>query len=241
MAPDLIFHVDVLEHAQDPVGFLRQQREALRTGALLVVNVPDATQSIELGDISMTLHQHVNMFSVNSLSRTLRAAGFEVLEIARSGFGKSLYALAANPSPTISLSEATAPPRGEFARFVALAERNIEAFQRAFGAAQEAAESIGFFMPMRAFPYLATLGIWQGYRLFDNQTPWHGRYFDGIDVPVENQADLFSRPVDHVFVMSLSFGDEVRAAIAKGAPTTVVTTLAEILAGAGSAGRTNGS
>jgi hypothetical protein len=68
-----------------------------------------------------------------------------------------------------------------------------------------------------------------GYRVFDNMNTWHGRFFDGFDGLVENQSDLFRRPPDHVFVMSLTFGNEVRNAVAVGAPTTKVTILSHLV------------
>lgn len=228
MTPDMIFHVDVLEHAEDPVGTMRQQHDSLRAGALVVVNVPDSTASIEMGDISLAMHQHVNMFTAASLSRTIERAGFEMLRVERSRFGASLYALARKPA---AVHRAASEPISteEFARFIARANRNIRAFQRAVQAALAAGESIGFFMPMRAFPYLATMGLWHGFRLFDNMNAWHRRYFDGVDQIVENQEDLFADPVDHVFIMSLTFGDEVRSAIVKGASRVITTTLKDIV------------
>ena len=84
-------------------------------------------------------------------------------------------------------------------------------------------------MPQRAFPYLGTIDWFEGFRVFDNMNMWHRRYLDGLDIPVENQADLVKNPVQHVFVMSLTFGQEVAQALRKDVPGMRSTTLNEIL------------
>jgi hypothetical protein len=226
MVPDLIVHVDVLEHIDDPVAFLRTQYDALPAAGGLVVNVPDSTRSIALGDVSMALHQHVNMFDDSSLACVLRAAGFQPLRIQRSKFGGSLYCFAARidgASPASKVNDSS-----YYARFTGRANANIAAFRRSVEAARGDG-TVGFFMPQRAFPYLAAIGWREGFRIFDNMNIWHGRYLDGCNAQVENEADLLSRPVDHVFVMSLTFGDEVKRSIRAGAARIRVTTLGEIL------------
>jgi SAM-dependent methyltransferase len=226
MTPDLIVHVDVLEHAADPVAFLRTQHDALPAAGGLVVNVPDSTRSIALGDVSMALHQHVNMFDDGSLACVLRAAGFQPLRMQRSKFGGSLYCFATRmdgASPASKVNDTS-----YYERFTARATANIEAFRRSVEAARGDG-TVGFFMPQRAFPYLAAIGWLEGFRIFDNMNVWHGRYLDGCNARVENGSDLESRPVDHIFVMSLTFGEEVKRFITARIPRTRVTTLAEIL------------
>jgi len=226
MEPDLILHVDVLEHIEDPVAFLRTQHDALPVDGGLVVNVPDSTRCIAVGDISMALHQHVNMFDDRSLSSVLWTAGFQPLRMRRSNFGGSLYCLAKKTSrPNLDLQVNDVAYYEQFAR---LAKANIAAFRRRVDAARSRG-TVGFFMPQRAFPYLAAIGWLGGFRIFDNMNVWHCRYLDGCDVRVENEADLVSSPVDHVFVMSLTFGVEVKRSIAAKLPDIRVTTLAEIL------------
>ena len=44
---DLIFHVDVFEHVCNPVDFLRQQAEYLNEDGLIIINVPDCTETIK--------------------------------------------------------------------------------------------------------------------------------------------------------------------------------------------------
>lgn len=229
LQPDLIFHVDVLEHIEDPVRFLELQREHLPPGKYLIVNVPDSTRSISYGDISMALHQHVNMFDDLSLTVVLKKAGFEVLKLEKSRFGASLYCLARNSA--MQGQEACGLPRVKYDAFATKAMANIERFTHSVVRAREAGESLGFFMPQRAFPYLAAAGLSDGFRVFDNMNTWHQKYFDGYSSPVENEADVVVRPVDHMYVMSLTFGNEVKRSLLTKLPRIKITTLEEIVCG----------
>lgn len=224
--PNLIFQVDVLEHIEDPLSFLQAQAECIDPDGLIVVNVPDCSSSIERGDISMALHQHVNMFDHMSLPATFRAAGLEVVKLERSRYGSALYCAARKAGRT---GHPAVGSGNRWARFESQARRATDCFQSLIEQARRQDETIGFFMPQRAFPYLAMLDWFEGFRVFDNMNMWHRRYLDGLDVPVENQADLIAHPVDHVFVMSLSFGKEVGDALRRDVPAMKVTTLDEIL------------
>lgn len=225
--PDLIFQVDVLEHIEDPLPFLKSQANCMAEGGVVVVNVPDCSRSLERGDISLALHQHVNMFDMVSLPALFRAAGFEVIKLERSSYGAALYCAARKTNNLQTASYVQIPDRLE--RFEAKARRNIDCFQSVVEDARKHSRSVGFFMPQRAFPYLGMMDWFEGFRVFDNLNLWHRKYLDGINVPVENQADLVEHPVDHLFVMSLTFGNEVAKQLRDDVPRMKITTLDEIL------------
>jgi SAM-dependent methyltransferase len=227
--PDLIFQVDVLEHIEDPLSFLLAQAECLNEDGLIVVNVPDCSRSIDRGDISMALHQHVNMFDYISLPATFRAAGLEVVKLERSRYGAALYCAARKARVE---RRAPAADGRRWDLFRSKAHRSAHSFQNHVERATQRDEKIGFFMPQRAFPYLGLIDWFEDFRIFDNANMWHNRYLDGIDARVENQADLVARPVDHVFVMSLSFGKEVADTLRRDVPGMKITTLDEILSDA---------
>jgi SAM-dependent methyltransferase len=226
--PDLIFQVDVLEHIESPLIFLRAQADYLKPGGMIVVNVPDCTRSLERGDVSMALHQHVNMFDMTSLTYLFKRAGLELVKLERSRYGAALYCAARKTSEPIPF-EPDADILDRWDKFARQAELNIKSFGERVVRARESGDSIGFFMPQRAFPYLGTIDWFEGFRVFDNMNMWHRRYLDGLDIPVENQEDLVRNPVQHLFVMSLTFGQEVAQALRKDVPGMRVTTLDEIL------------
>lgn len=226
--PDLIFQVDVLEHIESPLAFIKAQADYLQPGGMIVVNVPDCSNSLERGDVSMALHQHVNMFDMTSLPNLFKCAGLELVKLERSRYGAALYCAARKISEPIPF-ESDTDTGARWDKFAIRAELNIKSFGERVGRARESGDSIGFFMPQRAFPYLGTIDWFEGFRVFDNMNMWHRRYLDGLDIPVENQVDLVRKPVQHLFVMSLTFGQEVAQTLRKDVPGMRITTLDEIL------------
>lgn len=224
---DLMFHVDVFEHVPDPVAFLGSQREHLSADGYVIINTPDCTASIAAGDLSIAFHQHLNSFDERSLHDTVVAAGLHVVTIEKSKFGGSLYCLASVRAPAAAFAVTVPAGRAEAyfskaagaqARFRALAEPLLAAGKRT-----------GFYMPLRAIPYLASIGRFEGFRIFDDIAHWHGGYIDGLDQPIENFEDLARDPVDHLFVMSLTFGEVVKQKVLARCPGTQVVTLGDIV------------
>lgn len=207
---DLILHADVLEHVDDPVGFLSVQRNQLIEGGMVIISVPDCTRSIALGDVSMALHQHLNYFDEESLAHVVASAGLHVLAVERAKFGGSLYCSAIRKG-----SLAVAPTRRTVAGagFICEARSQVDRFRADVDSLLKADRSVGFYMPLRAVPYLAHFPDFRSVRIFDDTPHWHGCYFDGVDVAVENFDDFCARPVDDLFIMSLTFGEIVRSKI----------------------------
>jgi hypothetical protein len=219
----LIFHSDVLEHVEDPVGFLRSHHTFLVKNGCIAIAVPDSTESVACGDISMLMHQHVNYFTVGSLRRAVEAAGFSVLAVEKSGYGGSLYCFATRGAP-----DARARGEDDEARFFARAGAAVERIRGRV----ERARDTGFYMPLRSAPYLAGFdAIRPDVRVFDDTSHWHRGQIDGLPLPIENLSDLAANPPASAFVMSLTFGDVVRGKILGVAPRVGVATLRELLNG----------
>ena len=227
---DVIIHYDVLEHTDDPVAFLRAHRDHLRTGGEVVLAVPDCTAHIAGGDIAMMLHEHLNYFDEASLGLTVRAAGFEPVAIERSSHGGVLFCRARLAGP------GSPPPPGTTAKFDGFAQL-VGGTRRSIGeifeAARQRGEDVGCYVPLRAFPYLGpALDAGISVRLFDDDPGVHGRYFDGIDLPVENVDDLVARPPRNLIVFSRAFGDAIRDRVAAAtAGRTTITTIGGLATG----------
>jgi 2-polyprenyl-3-methyl-5-hydroxy-6-metoxy-1,4-benzoquinol methylase len=227
---DLIFHVDVLEHIDAYVEFLKHQYEQLNDGGLLVVNVPNASESIQLGDISMAMHQHLNYFTESSLNAALDGAGFEVTSIDKAGYGGSLYATGRKASSKTTRNVSVAA--GAYEVFASQASKMIAAFdQRVEHVLSQPGRTLGFYVPLRTLPYIAKKDIYSGFRFFDDTGHWHHQVFDGVDVPIENFQDLVKSPVTDLVIMSLTFGDGIRNKVRKEFGDKVnVTTLGDLAA-----------
>jgi 2-polyprenyl-3-methyl-5-hydroxy-6-metoxy-1,4-benzoquinol methylase len=211
---DLVFNVDVLEHIDQPLAFLKQIHDALDPEGIVVINVPDATESIEIGDISMAMHQHLNYFTEDSLAAILRSAGFDVLQVVKAGYGGSLYAAARRCSQAKNAMANVLPSGLPVDTFPVLARKVVSTFdQLVANIVMDKSASLGFYVPLRTLPYLAISHRFAGFRFFDDTEHWHHKEFDGVPVTIENFADLQKEPVTHLLVMSLTFGDVIRKKI----------------------------
>jgi SAM-dependent methyltransferase len=224
---DLIFHADVLEHVSDPVSFLSQQAEGLNADGFVIINVPDCTKSIARGDFSIAFHQHLNSFDDRSLNNTVVAAGLHVVTIEKSKFGGSLYCLASRKKPVVPF--VVEVPEENARSYLGKANKVRVSFSNLLASLVAQNQTIGFYMPLRAIPYLASANHLEGIRFFDDIEHWHHCYFDGIDIPIENYEDLINNPVHHLFIMSLTFADIVKNKIQMECPEVKITTLSDLL------------
>ena len=224
---DLIFHSDVLEHAFDPHEFIAEQRAILNKNGIIVISVPDATESLTYGDISMAMHQHLQYFSIDSLKNLMIESGFEILEIRPAGYGGSLYCAA-------QLMDESS----EKIRFKSLdSENQLPNFQESVNKFSQLLSKlegeIGFYVPLRAMPYLCAAGVDMkscNYRFFDDTEHWHGKHFDGTAIPIENFQDIVENPPNTIVIVSLTFEKQIKDRLTKefGDQITVVT-LREVL------------
>jgi SAM-dependent methyltransferase len=74
---DVVLSFFALEHAPDPIGFLREIRALLRPGGTIHLVVPNVRENV--GDFVVV--DHVNHFMPSSLRRAFAAAGFDDVQI----------------------------------------------------------------------------------------------------------------------------------------------------------------
>lgn len=224
---DLIFHSDVLEHAFDPRKFIAEQRAILNKNGIIVISVPDATESITYGDISIAMHQHLQYFSIDSLKNLMIQSGFKILEIRPAGYGGSLYCAAQLIDETTeSMKLKSLECETQFPNFQESVNRFNQLFSKLEG-------EIGFYVPLRALPYLCAAGIDLKsckYRFFDDTAHWHGKHFDGTAIPIENFQDAVRNPPETIIIMSLTFEKQIKGRLTKEFGNEVkVITLREVL------------
>jgi 2-polyprenyl-3-methyl-5-hydroxy-6-metoxy-1,4-benzoquinol methylase len=206
----LIFHSDVLEHAFDPRNFIDEQRKVLKSDGLIIISVPNAQENIEFGDISMAMHQHLQYFTPESLSRLMQSAGFEILEIRAADYGGSLYCAARKKDV-----QESNPVTSSTTEVYELPNFN-DAIERFRSALESADGEIGFYVPLRALPYLTAVHANlknSDYRFFDDTKHWHSNYFDGTSIPIESFQDIIERPPTTIFIMSLTFEKQIKSKI----------------------------
>ena len=177
--PDAIIQMDVLEHISDPVELLRHEAKAITSDGKIIINVPNCEPSILLGDISMAIHQHVNMFTRRSLARVVEAAGLYVEEMRCSQIGSALFCVASKARINKKFaSDDFIKFDNAWDTFQSMAMDRIERFRRFFSCHDF--YDIGYFIFQRSLPYLCAIHSPIDGRFFDNNSLWHGNYLDGI-------------------------------------------------------------
>jgi len=207
----LITQMDVFEHVYDPLSLLKAQAEALVDGGIIAINVPNCEYSIEYGDISMAIHQHVNMFTRNSLCKLVEKSGLYVSNLEISGYGSALYCAASKNKKDAKFSSIDFNYQEKWLHtFPALAEKRINNFTKFY--AENINSNLGVFIFQRALPYFAASGIdIDKFRFFDNNKLWHNKMLDGLKCSVENLDDFINEPPEQALIMSNTFGNEIKS------------------------------
>lgn len=200
---DLIFHYDVLEHVEEPVEFLRHHRDHLKPGGTILIAVPDCTDSIGFGDISMAIHEHLNYFDCDSLGRTVEAAGFQVLNIQKSRYGGVLFCAATwGAVPPGGHSSSDGAKFDDFRNRAARVHDDFRSYSKSVG-------DLGVYVPLRAIPYLCRDRRFDGVRFFDDDPGTHGKFFSAFPAPIESFTQFCANPPQNVVVASLVFANAI--------------------------------
>jgi SAM-dependent methyltransferase len=148
----LITQMDVFEHVYDPLSLLKAQAEALVDGGVITLNVPNCEYSIENGDISMAIHQHVNMFTRYSLCKLVEKSGLYVSNLEISGYGSALYCAASKNKNDAKFSSLDFSYQKEWLQtFPDLAKKRIRNFTNFYD--KKINTTLGVFIFQRALPY----------------------------------------------------------------------------------------
>lgn len=212
---NLIFHSDVIEHMADPLTFLKAIYKQLQDDGVLIIAIPDSSQSLKNGDISIFLHQHLNYFDPESLKHIVQSVGFSSVIIEKSGFGGSIYCRAIKKkAPSKYNYHSSMTQNAKYLNFLNRTDRLMQKLKYDIDTVlSDHNRTLGFYAPIRTLPYLGLWGLRSGFRFFDDSDYLHNKYLDGVDVLIENFEDLKHKPVTDIFIMSPSFGDSIKKRI----------------------------
>lgn len=204
---EFIYCNDVFEHIPDVITFSKQVFASLSDGGVFCFSTTNSTLSIELGDISQFEHQHVNMFTTRSIHLILASAGFSQIEVRGGSYGNTFHVTARKlAGEKADLSQIDAP---KCAGYCERAARAIEAFHGWY----TRTEHKNCYVPLRSFPYLATVGDFGQTRIFDSNTSWTGKYMDGYSLPIESLDTVPTTENQGFFVSSMTFFKEIKASL----------------------------
>lgn len=220
---DALIQMDVFEHVYNPLELLIAEKDSLSDNGYIIINVPNCEYSVKNGDISMAIHQHVNMFTRYSLSKLVEDAGLYVASMELSGYGSALYCAATKNKTLSTVSSSDFKNQIKWVNlFCENANERIRKF-RNFIDVIDNDSNVGLFVFQRALPYLAAAEQnLNKFRFFDNNVLWRGRYLDGIPVAIENIDDLLMRPTSKTLIMSNTFGMEIKSKILESVPNAKI-------------------
>lgn len=221
---DLIVFYTVLEHIPDAKGFLKKVINCLAPDGMIALAVPDCSAEIEAGDPSMLLHEHYHYFTASSLRQTLMSAGlYATPSVQKSGYGRSLYAYA----KACSVKQLDEPDKEELKVLKAYPEKVrqlTETVQRHMDRTL-ANGTLGIYCPARA---LAVLPHDAPVRFFDDSPDLHGKYYPPFQSRIESRDELFENPPDTLWIMSRTFGENLKSNIKVRLPKTKIVLITEL-------------
>ncbi len=220
---DVIFSMDLMEHVLDPVELLKKKSKALNDNGIIIINVPNCEFSIKNGDISMAIHQHVNMFDRWSLKRVVDKSGLEVVKMDFSKFGSALFCVVKKRTKKLKKMSING---GFYENFFRKVPERIKDFKN-FVQPRLDSKS-GFFIFQRALPYLAANNLGFDYNVYDNNSLWHNKFLDGVPKKIKNQEDCLKKPPKNLFIISDSFSNIIKKYLKKKNSKTKIYTEKDI-------------
>lgn len=203
---DAFIHYDVLEHVKEPSRFLEKHYRELEDDGTIVFAVPDCTIPIRNGDISMLLAQHVNYFDSKTLSKNVKEAGFDVIEICSSKYGGVLFCAAKKKKKN---KQDNPPKLIEYRNFFELAQDKMKYVTKYFEKATEENQKIGLYIPLRIFPYISNFIDYHNLVFIDDSSYFKGKYFDGFTMQIQDITNVVSH-LDSVVIFSPAFGEKIK-------------------------------
>ena len=210
---DLAYMIEVLEHIPTPTNLLKDVHQVLKPGGKIAISVPNCESGLEFGNIGMPIHEHLIYFTPQTLSETLRRAGFKVRHI--NGTFSHLYCLAERVD---DVAEAGKPESVAFEKFWPAAQSKFKIVQQ-FADSQSGAWGL-----YGACSLTANLLAWHPYIDLDNayvidadHNKW-GKVVSGCPKKTISPEDAVAAGVRNVVVMPFGFQENIETFIRERYP-----------------------
>ncbi|MEE3258765.1 MAG: class I SAM-dependent methyltransferase [Candidatus Latescibacterota bacterium] len=207
---DIVTHLAVLEHVDDPVAFLAETAAALRPGGVTLIGVPDCEGQLRLGDPGMLLHEHCSYFTPTSLERTLVAAGFSDVGSYSSGvvvYGWGRWTGRAGPSEG---GEGDGAGDGVRA-YIEKLDGAVSGVGEWLQAARGDGERAGFYGASVGAANLLALLYHNDVdlKLYDGDPAKQGAYLSGCPIQIRNPEELLNDAPDRLLILPVNYTDPI--------------------------------
>ena len=234
LTADLVVSRFVFEHIEDPLGFLRTVREAIRrpSRTVLYFEVPNLDLIVRQGSVWDVIYEHVNYFGREALAEAFARSGFEILDV-REPYQAQFLTIEARVAPT-DAGETRAPGAepildGRRGRSdLEALDRDVEAFRTSITTKVETwrerlarwrgegvrvvawgagAKAVGFFNLTGAGDAIASV--------VDVNPAKHGKHLPGTGHEVVPPGALVASPPDVVVLMNPIYRQEIAQTLAE--------------------------
>lgn len=201
---DLIFSLLVLEHIEDPVVFLQQQKDQLSPNGKLIFGVPNCEPFLKTGDISIFIHEHYLYFTQKGIFTLLAKAGLflERIEVIEGMFLVTSSTQKRSDNVTHDKTE-----RISYHDFEQLNDSLNHAIEKLFE--KYAQEEVAIYVPGRALNTFFLLNILKC-RLIDDNTEICGKYLPCLHNPIESFSKMIKNPPKCILIYSRTFGNKIK-------------------------------
>lgn len=195
---DILIHFGVLEHIEDPYAFLESHHPKLTDNGIVIAAVPDCTDFLREGDISILFHEHFSYFNEDSLRALFIKCGFNPFNIQRF---KGMLFIAARKGSLEKL-------KFEGKR-VDLSVRINEKITTVIKCVNGFSDSeIAIYPCLRGINYMSLLGKY-GVRLIDDSSELIGKIIPGFSKEIECFEQLSENPPKLILVTSKTYQKQI--------------------------------
>jgi hypothetical protein len=219
LTADLVVTRHLLEHVPNVGDFFRWLAESTRAteGAALFTEVPDVLRVLDEGAFWDVYYEHCSYFTLGSLARTLRAAGFEVTDL-RKGFSDQ-YLLAdariGQGSSSFVSEDEPAEVADAVTRFSLEASRKIRYWHERIGRVVSDGGNVTVWGGgSKAVAFLSTVGTSQ-VSVVDINPHKQGKWLPTVGVVVQPSDTLQEMRPELVIPMNPIYTEEIRADLEK--------------------------
>lgn len=218
---DFIYSFGILEHIEDPVTFLREQKKLILNNGKIVFGVPNCEPHLAAGDLSVFIHEHYNYFTIKSIFSVVKAAGLFVNDIS-----------IVEGSFLVTLSREDIQFKFDHLIFqeIDFYEKSDEHLFHLLKLFEEFPEgSISVYSPVRAMNVLFLIGK-NKVRLVDDNSELHNKYLPVFKNRIESFDVMVNSPPLCLLIFSRTFGARIKAKCISDArlASTRIITLEEI-------------
>ncbi|MEZ5815618.1 MAG: class I SAM-dependent methyltransferase [Hyphomicrobiaceae bacterium] len=232
---DLVCCRHVLEHIEDPRGFVREIGRAIRgrPNATVYFEVPNALFTLRDLGIWDIIYEHCSYFTAASLERLFADAGFNVLDVRETYHGQFLslearYGEGELPSRAAEkreVAELVVAFEARFREVVSKWSRSLESW------GQSGRSAVVWGGGSKGVTFLNVVGAASGIdRVVDINPRKHGKFVAGTGQEVVPPGSLLQDPPDDVILMNPVYAAEVAETLrSMGLAPEIHTPMPEVL------------